>query len=56
MQAKIGREKEFESALQDLRGKDADISKDAAEIRVLNLDSIILTNSGNELEHYRENV
>ncbi|KAE8665451.1 Receptor-like kinase in in flowers 3 [Hibiscus syriacus] len=31
--AKIGREKEFEAALQDLRGKDADISKEAAEIR-----------------------
>ncbi|KAE8703735.1 Sugar transporter ERD6-like 16 [Hibiscus syriacus] len=30
--AKIGREKEFEAALQDLRGKDADISKEAAEI------------------------
>ncbi|KAE8701459.1 Sugar transporter ERD6-like 16 [Hibiscus syriacus] len=32
--AKIGREKEFEAALQDLRGKDADISKEAAEIRI----------------------
>ncbi|XP_022758135.1 sugar transporter ERD6-like 7 [Durio zibethinus] len=31
--AKIGREKEFEAALQDLRGKDTDISKEAAEIR-----------------------
>ncbi|EOX94872.1 Major facilitator superfamily protein isoform 1 [Theobroma cacao] len=31
--AKIGREKEFEAALQDLRGKDADISKEAADIR-----------------------
>ncbi|XVF32655.1 hypothetical protein REPUB_Repub17cG0101200 [Reevesia pubescens] len=31
--AKIGRETEFEAALQDLRGKDADISKEADEIR-----------------------
>ncbi|KAL4384961.1 hypothetical protein GQ457_15G022400 [Hibiscus cannabinus] len=31
--AKIGHEKEFEVALQNLRGKDADISKEAAEIR-----------------------
>lgn len=37
MQAKIGREKEFEAALQDLRGKDTNISKEADEIRVLNL-------------------
>ena len=34
MQAKIGREKEFEVALQKLRGKDADISEEAAEIQV----------------------
>ncbi|KAK8614606.1 hypothetical protein V6N13_068406 [Hibiscus sabdariffa] len=32
--AKIGHEKEFEAALQNLRGKDADISKEAAEIRI----------------------
>ncbi|TYH36947.1 hypothetical protein ES332_D12G007000v1 [Gossypium tomentosum] len=31
--AKIGREKEFEAALQDLRGKDTNISKEADEIR-----------------------
>ncbi|KAG8485567.1 hypothetical protein CXB51_018928 [Gossypium anomalum] len=31
--AKIGHEKEFEAALQDLRGKGADISEEAAEIR-----------------------
>lgn len=34
MQAKTGREKEFEAALQRLRGKDADISLEAAEIQV----------------------
>ncbi|KAK8635954.1 hypothetical protein V6N13_004665 [Hibiscus sabdariffa] len=32
--AKIGHEKEFEAALQNLRGKDTDISKEAAEIRI----------------------
>ncbi|OMP04982.1 General substrate transporter [Corchorus olitorius] len=32
--AKIGREKEFEAALQKLRGKDADISNEADEIRI----------------------
>ncbi|PPS16151.1 hypothetical protein GOBAR_AA04437 [Gossypium barbadense] len=31
--AKIGHEKEFEAALQDLRGKGADISEEAAEIQ-----------------------
>ncbi|XP_039156980.1 sugar transporter ERD6-like 7 isoform X2 [Eucalyptus grandis] len=31
--AKTGREKEFEAALQKLRGKDADISEEAAEIQ-----------------------
>ena len=34
-QAKVGREKEFEVALRRLRGKDADVSKEAAEIQVL---------------------
>lgn len=34
MQAKVGKEKEFESALQKLRGKDFDISQEAAEIQV----------------------
>jgi SP family sugar porter-like MFS transporter len=33
-QAKIGREKECEAALQRLRGENADISQEAAEIRV----------------------
>ncbi|KAK3415670.1 hypothetical protein EUGRSUZ_H01597 [Eucalyptus grandis] len=33
MQAKTGHEKEFEAALQKLRGKDADISEEAAEIQ-----------------------
>ncbi|KAG5567629.1 hypothetical protein RHGRI_002986 [Rhododendron griersonianum] len=32
--AKVGKEKEFESALQKLRGKDFDISQEAAEIQV----------------------
>ncbi|KAJ9700146.1 hypothetical protein PVL29_005800 [Vitis rotundifolia] len=32
--AKVGREKEFEVALRRLRGKDADVSKEAAEIQV----------------------
>lgn len=35
--AKVGREKEFESALRRLRGEDADISEEAAEIQVPNL-------------------
>lgn len=39
MQAKIGHEKEFEVALQTLRGKDADICQEAAEIRVINFHS-----------------
>ena len=34
-QAKIGREKECEAALQRLRGENADISLEAAEIRVI---------------------
>jgi len=34
-QAKIGHDKEFEEALQTLRGKDCDVSIEAAEIRVL---------------------
>lgn len=33
MQAKIGREKDSESALQRLRGKNADILAESAEIR-----------------------
>ncbi|KAF5930349.1 hypothetical protein HYC85_031222 [Camellia sinensis] len=32
--AKIGRQKDFEAALQRLRGKDADISEEAAEIQI----------------------
>lgn len=35
LQAKVGREKEFQLALSRLRGKDADISDEAAEILVL---------------------
>lgn len=34
LQAKIGKEKELEAALQHLRGKNADISQEAADIRV----------------------
>ena len=34
-QAKVGHEKEFEVALRRLRGKDADVSKEATEIQVL---------------------
>ncbi|KAE8685503.1 Sugar transporter ERD6-like 7 [Hibiscus syriacus] len=46
--AKIGREKEFEAALQDLRGKDADISKEAADIRVVitGLNTTVIDRSG----------
>lgn len=33
LQAKVGLEKEFEMALRKLRGKDADISLEAAEIQ-----------------------
>lgn len=36
-QAKVGREKEFHVALQKLRGKDADITVEAAEIQVFPL-------------------
>jgi SP family sugar porter-like MFS transporter len=35
LQAKIGKEAEFEAALQRLRGKNADISQEAADIRVI---------------------
>jgi len=35
-QAKVGREKEFQLALRSLRGKDVDISHEAAEILVHN--------------------
>ncbi|CAL5357542.1 unnamed protein product [Camellia sinensis] len=34
MQAKVGQRKEFEAALQKLRGKDADTSQEAAEIQI----------------------
>lgn len=33
-QAKVGREKEFQLALRSLRGRDVDISHEAAEILV----------------------
>lgn len=35
LQAKIGQYKELETALQSLRGKNVDISEEAAEIRVI---------------------
>jgi len=35
MQLKNGRKKEFEGVLQRLRGKKADISPEAAEIKVI---------------------
>jgi SP family sugar porter-like MFS transporter len=35
LQAKIGKEAELEAALQRLRGKNADISQEAADIRVI---------------------
>ena len=35
LQAKVGHEKEFQVALQRLRGKDADITNEATEIQVL---------------------
>lgn len=34
LQAKVGREKEFEASLQHLRGKDTDISFEASDIKV----------------------
>ena len=34
LQAKIGREKEFEAALQRLRGKNVNTSEEAADIKV----------------------
>ena len=34
LQAKIGQEKEFEAALQCLRGKNVNISEEAADIKV----------------------
>jgi len=34
LQAKRGRKKDFEAALQTLRGKDTDISEEAEEIQV----------------------
>jgi SP family sugar porter-like MFS transporter len=34
LQAKIGKEPELEAALQRLRGKNADISQEAADIKV----------------------
>jgi len=35
LQAKRGREEEFQTALQKLRGKEADIYQEATEIKVL---------------------
>lgn len=34
MQVKIGKEKDLDATLQRLRGRDADVSQEAAEIRV----------------------
>lgn len=42
VQAKIGRQKEFEASLQKLRGKDADVSHEADEIQVLISNSQLL--------------
>lgn len=60
MQAKTGRQKEFEASLQKLRGKDADISHEAAEIQVLSLIShdnhIILVHIGNVLDHVEDYI
>lgn len=35
LQAKRGQQKDFEAAMQILRGKDADISEEAKEVQVL---------------------
>jgi hypothetical protein len=35
LQSNVGRNKEFEETLQALRGKDCDVSAEAAKIRVL---------------------
>lgn len=35
MQAKVGREREYEAALRYLRGKNSDISEEATEIKVI---------------------
>lgn len=43
MQAKIGKQKEFEAALRKLRGKDADVSAEADEIQVLHLKAHLFT-------------
>lgn len=37
LQAKIGKEREFEAALQRLRGQNADTSHEASEIKVTHL-------------------
>ncbi len=34
-QAKVGREGEFQAALQKLRGKDTDVTREAEEIQVV---------------------
>ena len=44
LQAKVGREKEFQLALRRLRGKDVDISDEAAEILVLSKLSLLIEN------------
>lgn len=44
-QAKVGRDKEFQVALRKLRGKDADITREAAEIQVISDDYSLYTYS-----------
>lgn len=39
MQAKTGRDNDFLSALQRLRGEESDISEEAEEIKVLNMET-----------------
>lgn len=41
-QAKERRQKEFETALEKLRGKDVDVSQEAAEIQVLLLPACVI--------------
>lgn len=59
MQAKTGRETEFKASLQKLRGKDADISEEAAEIQVLasKIDNkICIENMCIKIQEYQEAI
>ena len=60
MQAKTQQQKEFEASLQKLRGKDADISNEAAEIQVrvssFSNFHIILFHIGNVLECFEDDI